>query len=268
MNKTIIIIILCSIFACNSSNGDVNLYQEEKGIPEIKYSVVRTLPHSTTSFTEGLLFHKGVLYESTGSPKSLPQTKSHFGILDSTNGEIIVKSKLNKNHYFGEGITIFNDKIYQLTYKKQKCFIYDINTNNKIGEFNYPNQEGWGLTNDGSYLIMSDGTNHLTFIDTSNYIIKRKLAVSLNGFAVDKINELEYINGYIFANIWPGDHIYKIDPKNGVVVGKLDLTKLKNEALKLNPESFETNGIAYDSISDKIIVTGKMWPKLYEIKLE
>lgn len=268
MNKAIIFIILCCIFACNSSSEDAGFYQEETNIPEIKYSVVNTLPHSTTSFTEGLLFHNSTLYESTGSPESLPETKSLFGIVDSISGEILVKSNLNRNHYFGEGLTILNDKIFQLTYKKQKCFVYDLKTSKKIDEFNYPNQEGWGLTNNGTHLIMSDGTNFLTFIDTSNYIIKRKLAVSLNGFAVDKINELEYINGYIYANIWPGDHIYKINPNNGVVVGMIDLTQLKAEALKLNLESLETNGIAYDSISDKIVVTGKMWPKLYEIKLQ
>ena len=252
--------------------GCINNTQSKKkrisafDVPQINYSIVNQFPHSTSSFTEGLLIHNSELFESTGSPRELPQTKSIFGILNLQTGEIDIKHEL-RDKYFGEGIVFFNNWIYQLTYKNQICFVYDANTFNKTRRFSYSNTEGWGLTTDGKHIIMSDGTNILSYIEPSNFQIIKTLQVSANNYAIDYLNELEYIKGYIYANVWPSNIIIKIDPKNGFVVGKIDLTPLREMALIKNPKSNETNGIAYDSISDNIYVTGKMWPEIYQIKL-
>jgi glutamine cyclotransferase len=233
--------------------------------PVISYSLVNTHPHDVNAFTEGLLFHEGKLFESTGAPENLPQTKSLFGIVDLKNGKIDTKVEIDKAIYFGEGISILNNKIYQLTYKNQTAFVYDAKTYKPIGKYSYQNKEGWGLTNDGKNLIMSDGSNYLTFFD-QNFNVTKTLDVSENGYAVDYLNELEYIKGFIYANIYQSHEIVKIDPSTGNVVGKLDLTSLFQTSKTKNINTLETNGIAYDSISDKILVTGKMWPSIYEIK--
>lgn len=267
--RRIIFIILAAIYL----TGCVNDTQPKKksktvnDVPQIDYTIVNQFPHSTSSFTEGLLIHNNQLFESTGSPYELPHTKSGFGILDLQTGELDMKQVLNRDRYFGEGIVFLNNKIYQLTYKSQTCFVYDAETYKKIRHFNYPNKEGWGLTTDGEFIIMSDGTNILSYIDPSSFKIVKTLQVSANNYAIDYLNELEYIKGYIYANIWPSNTIMKIDPENGFVVGKMDLTPLREMALIKNPKSNETNGIAYDSISDVIYVTGKMWPEIYQIKL-
>jgi len=234
--------------------------------PEIAFSVVSQYPHDISSFTEGLHFHEGKLYESTGSPDNVPQTRSLLGPVDLKTGKIDVKAELDKALYFGEGSVFLNDKIYQLTYKNQTGFIYDAKTFQNIGKFTYTNREGWGLTTDGKSLIMSDGTSYLTFIDPVSFTTTKMLDVAENGKVVEYLNELEYINGFIYANVYMTSSIVKIDPNSGDVVGKLDLSSLLMESKTKNPYSLETNGIAYDSISKKILVTGKMWPTIYEIK--
>lgn len=235
-------------------------------IPTIDYSIVERLPHDTSSFTEGLCFYNHQLYESTGSPENLPQTKSTLGVFNFKTGKIDIKVELDRKKYFGEGIVVHDGKIYQLTYKNQVGFIYDAKTYNQVGQFNYNNKEGWGLTSDGKYIIMSDGTSTLTYYDPKNMSMLKRLNVTNGGYDEDLINELEYINGYIYANIWTKNYIVKIDPNDGKIVGLLEMSALVNEAKNLNSNCDVINGIAFDSISNKIYVTGKLWKNIYLIE--
>ncbi len=239
---------------------------EAPKIPEIKFSVESQYPHDVNSFTEGFLFHEGKLFESTGATDNLPQTRSLFGIVDLKTGKIDVKAELDRNIYFGEGIVFLNNKIFQLTYKNQIAFVYDGKTYKNIGKFNYTNREGWGLTTDGKSLIMSDGTSYLTFLNPESFAVEKVLDVAENDYVLENLNELEYIKGFIYANVWTTNTIVKIDPATGDVVGKMDLSSLSLESKTKNPGSLEMNGIAYDSVSGKILVTGKLWPTIYEIK--
>jgi len=257
------------ITSCNSDKPKVNTEikntePEKPPIPILDYTVVATLPHDTTAFTEGLLIHNNKMYESTGSPSHLPYLKSVFGIIDSKTGKLEIKAEIDKSVYFGEGIVIFKNKIYQVTYQNQTGFIYDEKTFKKIGQFNYSNKEGWGLTTDGNYIIMSDGTNKLSYFDADMKLIK-SLNVSENGYATDALNELEFINGYIYANIWMTGYVAKIDPATGNVVAKINFTPMSYEVKNMHPNTLEMNGIAFDSINDKIYVTGKLWPNLFQV---
>ena len=261
-------IIAIFINGCNSS-GDhsVNYNDTINPIPIINYVYINSYPHDTTSFTEGFVIHSGKLYESTGASRDLPQTKSLFGAVDMTTGKIDTKVELDKIKYFGEGITFLKGKIFQLTYKTKVGFIYNARTFKKIKEFTYPSKEGWGLTTDGTNLIMSDGTNKLTYLDPEDLHVIKTISVYENGYERDNLNELEYIDGYIYANIWTTNTIVKINPKDGKVVGILDLTSFLNESKSIYFGSLEMNGIAYDSLTNRIFVTGKLWPKIFEIKL-
>jgi glutamine cyclotransferase len=265
--RKLLFVYLIFITACTG-----NRHSEKEGpvmiTPEIKYAVTNSFPHDTASFTEGLVFHKGALYESTGSPAEFPETESVIGILNTSDGKIDEKVRLDKSTYFGEGIVFLNGKLFQLTYKNQLCFVYDSSTFAKKRQFKYQNIEGWGLTTDGKHIIMSDGTNYLTYIDSENFQTIKSVSVSENGYAVQNLNELEYIDGYIFANTWLKNEIVKINPSNGNVIGKLDLTNLKDSVLQINPNAQETNGIAYNPDTKKIFVTGKLWPKIYEIEIQ
>ena len=189
-----------------------------------------------------------------------------FGIVDKSTWKIDVKAELDKTIYFGEGIVILKGKVFQVTYKNQKGFIYDAKNFKNLGEFSYTNKEGWGLTTDGKSIIMSDGTSYLTYIDPDSFKVTRILEVAENDRIVENLNELEFIKGFIYANIWMTNTIVKIDPNNGDVVGKMDLSDLAYQSKTKNPNALEMNGIAYDSISNKIMVTGKLWPTIYEIK--
>ncbi|MCC6369823.1 MAG: glutaminyl-peptide cyclotransferase [Bacteroidia bacterium] len=243
----------------------VDLPPEVKLAPMINYSVVNKFPHDVNCFTEGFLFHNNQLLESSGAPEQFPLCKSNFGVLDLKTGKLEQKGELDRKIYFGEGILVLNNLLYQLTYTNQIGFIYDAKTYERKGQFNYANREGWGMTTDGKHMIMSDGTNELTYLNPSDFTVLKKLGVKENGFALDHINELEYIKGYIYANVWLTNYIVKIDPNDGNVIGKLDLTALQSDAREGNVTIAEMNGIAYDSINDKILVTGKLWPKVYEI---
>jgi glutamine cyclotransferase len=234
-------------------------------IPNIGYQVVKTFPHDTTLFTEGLTVHDGQLFESTGSPQELPQTRSLVGPIDTLTGKMQNKIELNRNTYFGEGIVFLKGKLFELTYTNHVCFVYDAKTFKPVGQFNFDNKEGWSLTTDDSVLIMDDGTDKLTFIDPATYKPIKKLQVIQNGVPRDSLNELEYIKGYIYANIWQNNTIVKIDPATGKVVGTLDLTNLVFDARNKYPTAEVLNGIAYDKQTDKIFVTGKLWPTIYEI---
>jgi glutamine cyclotransferase len=271
--KTKLIPFFLILFILPVTNGCkdniANSKTTNRTIPIIDYVFINSYPHDITSFTEGFLVHNGSLFESTGGMKELPQTKSLFGIVDLTTGNIDTKVEIDKVKYFGEGITFLNGKVFQLTYTTKIGFIYDAISFEKIKEFQFPNDEGWGLTTDGTSLIMSDGTNILTYLDPNTFQVIKTVSVTASGYRIKKLNlnELEYIKGFVYANIWPTSTIAKIDQIDGKVVGKLDLDSLAHEARKIYSRSLEMNGIAYDSIADRIFVTGKLWPKIYEIKL-
>jgi glutamine cyclotransferase len=258
------------LFSCkgkpDTSGTDEAPNNKTKSIPAINYAYSNAYPHDTNSFIEGFLVHNGKLYESTGATNDLPQTRSLFGVVDLKTGIIDTKVELDKTNYFGEGIAFLNGKIFQLTYKTKVGFIYDATTFKKLGNFTFPSNEGWGLTTNGTDLIMSDGTNKLVYLDPNTFQVLKTISVTENGYAKTYLNELEYITGYIYANIWNTNTIAKIDPTDGTVVGTLDLGSLAYEAKNIYPGSLEMNGIAYDSLTNNIYVTGKLWPKIYEIK--
>ncbi|HVU56410.1 MAG TPA: glutaminyl-peptide cyclotransferase [Puia sp.] len=234
-------------------------------IPIINWAVIGSLPHDTALFTEGFLVHEGKIFESTGSPENDVNAESLVGIIDPRTGKMEEKIQLDRNKYFGEGIVFLNNKLYQLTYLNQKGFIYDAGTFKQTGEFHFDSPEGWGLTTDSIHLIMDDSSANLTFLDPSTLRPVKKLTVTIDGIPRDSLNELEYIKGYIYANVWYTDYILKIDPVTGKVVGKLDLSSLVADALHRNPDANVLNGIAYDPASDKIYVVGKRWANIYQI---
>ncbi len=264
-----IILLTFVLFSCEPEKSvEVpvkNIEIAKPEIPELEYTVTGTFPHDSTAFTEGLLFNDGKLYESTGSPDNLPNLKSVIGIADLSAGKLNVKVELDRKVYFGEGIVILQNKIYQATYQNQTGFIYDLKTFNRVGQFSYTNKEGWGMTTDGSAIIMSDGTDILTFFDPKEFKVLKTLSVNENGYASDDLNELEYINGFIYANIWMTGYVVKIDPANGNIVAKINFTPLSYEVKNFHKGTLEMNGIAYDKPNDKIYVTGKLWPKIYQV---
>jgi glutamine cyclotransferase len=224
--------------------------------PVYGYEVVNSFPHDTKAFTQGLILHDGNLYESTGlyGSSSLRQVKL-------TTGEVLRKIDVPAQ-YFAEGMTIFQGQIFQLTWQSQTGFIYDPATFNQIGQFYYPG-EGWGLTHDAQHLIMSDGTSQIRFLDPVTFQLVRSISVFSNGSPLTQINELEYINGEIYANIWQTNWIVRIDPESGAVLGWIDLTGL----LPPGTSADVLNGIAYEPVSGHLLVTGKFWPWLFEIKM-
>ena len=251
--------------AIGCSNPDSNESPLFDKTPFIPFSVVASFPHDTTLFTEGLLIHNGKFFESSGAPAECPKCKSVIGVTNLLTGTFDKKVELDKSIYFGEGIAFFRNKLYQLTYKNQVGFIYDETSFRKIDSFKYSNKEGWSLTANSQALIMSDGSNNLSFLDPVTLKVLKVLQVTENDVPRDSLNELEYINGFIYANIWMNNQIVKIDTGSAKVVGKIDLTGLTNDAFRRNPNADVLNGIAYDSTNDKIYVTGKLWSRIYQI---
>ncbi|MDQ3292259.1 MAG: glutaminyl-peptide cyclotransferase [Bacteroidota bacterium] len=234
----------------------------------LTYELIRTFPHDITAFTEGLLLHEGKLFESTGSPEEMPQTRSVLGPVDLKTGKIDEKVTLDRTKYFGEGMVILNGKIYQLTYTTKVGFVYDAKTYQKLQEFTFPSKEGWGLTTDGTHLIMSDGTSQLTYLDPNTFKTVKILNVKYNYDPLVNLNELEYVNGVLYANIYTTNSIVRIDAATGQATGILDLSSLINEVKKTNPDALEMNGIAYDKTAGTFYVTGKLWPNIFEIKIK
>lgn len=257
------------LFSCKEKKEKVFNNNEIDNSPkQISFSIVKTYSHNINSFTEGLFIDNEIVYESTGSPDDLPNTKSVMGILNLESGLIDEKVVLDKDIFFGEGITKCKNKIYQLTYKNKTGFIYDSKTFKKIDSFKFENDEGWGLTTvNDTTLIMSDGSNNLTFLDARNLKPFKKLAVFEKNIARTNLNELEYVNGYVYANIYTTGKIVKIDINSGLVVAEVDLSLLCGEALNKFSGSLEMNGIAYNVKKNTFLITGKMWPNIYEIKL-
>jgi len=226
----------------------------------LKYTVVNTYPHDVKSFTEGLEFYKDTLYESTGQKGS-----SYIRKYDYKTGEIYKQIDLD-TAYFGEGITILNDKIYQLTWQEKTGFIYDVNTFKLEKKFSYSKEiEGWGMTNDGKSIFHTDGTEKVWTLNPFNQKLENNINVYSGSSKIKSINELEYIDGKIYTNVWLKDAIAVFNPSNGAVEGVLDLSKLRKE-LK-SPTAEALNGIAYNPKTKTIFVTGKNWDKMFEIKV-
>ena len=246
-----------------SSCGEKNESGDEASADTlaIKYSIISTLPHNSEAYTQGLVIYNNKILESTGQ-------KGHSWIAEVNPGSGQHEKKVTLDaRYFGEGITVLNNKMYQLTWEEKTGFIYDARTYEKLGEFKY-NTPGWGLTHNNKNLIMSDGTDKLYFLDTTNLQVVKTVAVTdPTGVKVKNLNELEYVNGYVFANVYETSMILKIDPNNGKVTGKLDLSALAGEIKRIYPNADVLNGIAYDKNSNALLVTGKLWPKSYLIKL-
>jgi glutamine cyclotransferase len=228
-------------------------------IPIYGYEVVNTFPHDPGAFTQGLIFQDGALIESTGLERY-----STLRRVELQTGKVLQKVDVPP-FYFAEGMTLFAGKIYQLTWKGEKGFIYDPRTFQKTGEFNYTG-EGWGLTHDADSLILSDGSEQIRFIDPNGYRVKRTISVTDHGRPVEEINELEYVRGEIYANVWHQNRVARIDPQTGRVTSWIDLSGLLKPG-DVSDEEAVLNGIAYDEQSDRLFVTGKRWPKLFEIKL-
>ncbi|OFX38016.1 MAG: hypothetical protein A2X05_05460 [Bacteroidetes bacterium GWE2_41_25] len=229
-------------------------------VPEInRYRVINSYPHDTRAFTQGLFYDNGLLYESTGQ-----ETESSIREVEIASGKVLRQLNLESS-LFGEGITLYKDRIFQVTWRSKVGFVYEKQTFRQLNKIYYPT-EGWGLTTIGDKIVMSDGSNILYFYEPELFTVISKIEVYDNEKKVDSLNELEYINGEIWANIWMTDQIARIDPSSGKVIAYLDLQGLlpQNER---SPDAEVLNGIAYDKDLKRIFVTGKRWPKLYEIKV-
>lgn len=226
-------------------------------VEELDYQLLNSYPHDPQAFTQGLEVYNGFLYEGTGLYGSSSLRK-----VEIKSGQVIKKIELEPE-YFGEGITILNEKIYQLSWKEEKAFVYDLDFN-LVQTFNYQG-EGWGLANNGEQLIMSDGSEFIYFRDPNSFEITDKVAVTSGQNRIKNINELEYQDGYIYANIWQTDYIVKINPQTGKLRGLLDLSNILEIE---NPEEIDVlNGIAFDPEEENFLVTGKLWPKLFRIEI-
>lgn len=228
--------------------------------PIISYSIAATYPHDTSSFTEGLEFYQGRLLESTGN-----KGKSKLLEIDLKTGKPSKNISLD-NKFFGEGLTVFNDTLYQLTWQEHVVHVYFVKDFRKLKEIPF-SRDGWGITNDGKNLIASDGSSNLYFYEPGTFRLLKTQLITEGGSPAVNINELEYINGFVYANQWQYNYIIKIDPNVGEVVGKLDLTDLVNKVKAQAPYANELNGIAYNPETKKFYVTGKNWPQIFELQL-
>ncbi len=230
-----------------------------KTIPIYSYKIIQSYPHDPQAFTQGLVFEDGFLYEGTGLYQFSSLRK-----VDLETGNVL-QIRENPDQFFGEGITIFGNKIIQLTWQSKIGFVYDKNTFNLLQEFHYP-YEGWGITHDGKHLLISDGTSTVHFLDPDTFKEIGKIEVYENNTPVTRINELEYIKGKIYANIWQTDLIAIINPLNGSITGWVDLRGILSDRDFI--ERIDVlNGIAYDEIGERLFITGKFWPHIFEIEL-
>ena len=254
--------LLLILASCNGPDApaDVNGSGERPETPRMMdFSILKTFPHDTSSYTQGLLIYKGSMYEGTGN-----YGHSHLMKVDIATGKAEKKIPLDAK-YFGEGVTILNDTIYQLTYKEHTVFVYTLNDFKKVKEFKL-DTDGWGLTTDGKVLIASDGSSNLFYYDPHTFALLRTQSITEGGALSYNLNELEYIDGYVYANQYQAPYILKIDPAAGKIVAKADLTTIWNRVKVIDPQADVPNGIAYDSASKKIYLTGKLWPELYEVQ--
>ena len=260
-----IFLFACFFAACNQTAAPpipgADSSASESAPPSVyTYLVVNTYLHDPNAFTQGLVFADGIFYEGTGQHGA-----SGIRKVAPATGVVLAEKRLSEQ-YFGEGIAVFGNRLYQLTWKAGICFVYDKNTFALQTQFTYPT-EGWGITHDGEKLAMSDGTNTIYFRHPDTFEEMGRIEVTDSAGPVHYLNELEYIKGQLFANVWQTDRIVRIDPKTGAVTGWIDLAGILPSEDRLQHRVDVLNGIAYDAEADRLFVTGKWWPKLFEIRL-
>jgi glutamine cyclotransferase len=277
LRNSITIASLILLFGCaeSSQQTEASSNQAQDGIQEpasVGFSVVNSYPHDTTAFTQGFEIHDGKFIESTGLLK-----RSSLRYIDIKSGKVTLRLN-NQDDIFAEGVTIFNDTVYQLSWQNHLVFLYRASDLKPIGSLPWTG-EGWGITHDPTQLIISEGSEKLYFVDPGTLKLRKVLSVSDNLGAVNNLNELEMIDGFIYANRWQYDYILKIDPSTGIVVGRLnfqdflarnskkDLTYLKKEGSTAVESGAVLNGIAYDPKEKKLYITGKLWPEVFEIRI-
>ncbi|PHX65369.1 MAG: glutamine cyclotransferase [Gemmatimonadetes bacterium] len=252
--------------ACGGERGEASAATgDTTGIvpsrtPTYSFDVVQSYPHDAMAFTQGLVWHENRLFESTGQVGT-----SNIREVELNSGRVIRQQDLEAPH-FGEGIVLLGEQLFQLTYTSGKAFVYDWKRFTRTGEFTYDG-EGWGLTTDGAAIIMSNGTSSLVWRDPATFAVQKTITVTDHGTPVSQLNELEWVKGEIWANIWQSEQIARIDPATGNVTGWIDLKGILPSIDRTGSEDV-MNGIAYDATRDRLFVTGKLWSKLYEITLK
>ncbi len=250
-------LVLLTVLACRNERPPAPA--PPAGTPVSGFEVVQSWPHDPNAYTQGLVYRDGKLYEGTGL-----NGQSSLREVELETGAVLRRHELERQ-YFGEGIALFKGRLYQLTWRSQVGFIYDAATFQQVGRFEYPT-EGWGLTDDGTSLIMSDGSSTLRFLDPATLAVQRTLRVTDAGREIPLLNELEFIKGEIYANVYMQDDIARIDPATGRVTGWIHLSGLLAQSERTGVEDV-LNGIAYDAARDRLLVTGKRWPRLFHIRL-
>ncbi len=274
MKKYCVSVLALLLFACNNDkpkeedNNDSNNTPAIAAPAALSYELIKTYPHDTSSYTQGLIWYNNSLYEGTGREGFSKLAKVN---LESGKAE---KELFIPKEDFGEGITIFSNKIYQLTWKTHKVYVYDVATFKKIQEFDWAH-DGWGITHDGQNLILSEGSSNLYYVDPSSFQIRKIVGVTDNYGPVDNLNELEYVNGFVYANKYLTNYILKINPSTGRVEGRADFRDILQQGDKKytsvsipDPDEDVLNGIAYDSTKNSFLITGKQWPALFEVKFK
>ena len=259
MKKLFLIIALSGFVSCKNKDKTERDKPDPNAPKIMSYSIVTTFPHDTSSYTQGLLIYKGDMYEGTGN-----YGFSKLKKVDIKTGKALLEIALDKK-YFGEGVTILNDTIYQLTWKEKKVFVYTLKDFKKINEFTV-DIEGWGLTNDGKNIIASTGGSDLYYYEPSTFKLVKTQTVTESGSPSFNLNELEYIDGFVYANQYQFPYIFKIDPASGHIIAKADLTTMWERIKAIDHDADVPNGIAYDTATKKMYITGKWWPELYEVQ--
>ena len=249
-----------------TANNPVNTNNVRPAVPLYTYDIVKVYPHDPGAFTQGLVFHNGLLYEGTGGRGS-DTFHSSVRKVEIETGKVLQKHDLAPQ-FFGEGIALLGDKIYQLTWREHTAFVYNLSDLKPEKEFKYSG-DGWGLTTDGSMLFMTDGTHVIRVVDPATFETKRTIVVNdEKGQPIMQLNELEMVNGEVWANVWQTGTIIRIDPANGKLLGRIDFDHLVKQEQADNDSADVLNGIAYDPATDRLFITGKLWKRLFEVKIK
>ena len=253
------LLISCLLIALNTSSGQSS-YSHRSKVPEYTFEIVRQFPHDPSAFTQGFAYHDGYFYEGTGL-----NGRSSIRQVRVETGEVVRRTDLAPQ-FFGEGIALFENKIIQLTWQSHVAFVYRLEDLRFLRSFPYSG-EGWGLTTAGHELFMSDGGSQLRVLDPGTFVEKRRVGVHEGKTSISKLNELEFVEGEIFANVWHSDRIARISPRTGEITGWINLAGLLSPASNFEAEAV-LNGIAYDPQGKRLFVTGKLWPAIFEIRLK
>ena len=259
MKQTIFLSFILAVMAACDNRKEYSISNNTDEKEALPYEIRKTIEHDQRAFTQGLVYHDNKLFESTGGDSTW------IAAYDIETSSYEKKVTLDKS-YFGEGITVLNDKVYQLTWKNKVGFVYDINTFEQIRTFTY-DFEGWGITHDNEYLIISDGSDKLHYLDTINLTEVFTKSITHNSRKVSNLNELEFIDGYVFANKWESNLILKIDTSSSAVVKVYDFSHLVSEIKRRNSRADVLNGIAYNPNNEDVYITGKLWPFMYVLRL-